>query len=87
MLATTLINFNGTCIELSNSASPNSLSQIEVGMHGYHANYLLSGQIVAFFTICICICIQPETFLLSVSVSGQQTAKRYRYLKNKLFDK
>ena len=47
-------------------------------MHGHHANYLLSGQIVAFFTICI----RPETFLLSVSVSGQQNANRYRYKKN-----
>ena len=43
-----------------------------IGMHGYPANYLLSGQIVAFFTICICICIRRDTSLLSVSVSGQQ---------------
>ena len=43
-----------------------------VGMHGYPAKYLFSGQIVEFFTICICI--QPEKFLLSVSVSGQQNA-------------
>ena len=27
----------------------------ELGTHGYLAKYLLSGQIVAFFTICICI--------------------------------
>ena len=44
-----------------------------VGMHGYPANYLLSGQIVAFFTICLCI--WPETTLLSVS--GWQNANRY----------
>ena len=51
-------------------------------MHGYPANYMLSRQIVTFFTLCICICIWPETFLLlSVSVSGQQNANRYRYLK------
>ena len=70
----------------------------KVGMHGYPAKYLLSGQIVAFFTICICIrlekffticiciCIRPGTFLLSVSVSGQQNANRYRYLKKFKFD-
>ena len=55
-------------------------------MHGYPANYLLSGQIVTFFTICICICIRPETFFLSVSVSGQQNAYIYRYLKKLIFD-
>ena len=43
----------------------------EIGMHGYPADYLLSGQIVAFSTICIylyltrdifaiCICIWPD---------------------------
>ena len=55
-----------------------------IGMHGYSAKYLLSEQIVAFFTICIGM--RLETFLLSVSVSCQQNAYRYSYLKNKLFD-
>ena len=52
-------------------------TEFPLGMHGYPANYPLSGEIVAFFTICICI--RPETFLLSVSVSDQQNANRYRY--------
>ena len=61
----------------------------QLGMHGYPVKYLLSKQIVAFFTVCIwiwsetlftiCICIQLKTFLLSVS--GQKNANRYRYLK------
>ena len=50
----------------------------QVGIHVYPAKYLLFGQIAVFFTICICI--RPETFLLSVSVSGQQNANRNRYL-------
>ena len=53
-----------------------------VGMHGYPAKYLFSGQIVEFFTICICV--WPETFLLSVSVSSQLNANRYRYKKKLL---
>ena len=53
-------------------------------MHGCPARYLLSGQRVAFFTICILI--RLEKSLLSVSVSGQQNANRYRYLKKIIFD-
>ena len=54
-----------------------------LGMHGYPAKYLSFGQIVAFFTICICI--RPVAFLLSifVSVSSRQNAERYRHTNSK----
>ena len=75
-------------MNLSNTSSNTSLSKYfrnlneifwSISVRDARISCKLSGQIVAFFTFCICI--WSETFLLSVSVSGQQKANRYRYQK------
>ena len=41
-----------------------------IGMHEYPANYLLSGQMVGFFTIFICVCIRLEKFFYNLYLAG-----------------